>query len=93
MGLVRNTLTSPSPHVIMSFTPCKKWPLVAGRTVFFTGDSQMQARAWAACGLPQPYPYGLALCGERTRALADAAASGGPASLPAESQAAPEHGL
>ena len=30
---------------ILTFTPCDMWPLVAGRTLFFTGDSQTQARA------------------------------------------------
>ncbi len=77
----------------MTFVLCDKWPLVAGRTVFFTGDSQTQAHAWAACGLPQPYPCGLALCGARTRTRADAAASGRSRIAARSSQAAPEHGL
>jgi len=37
---------------ILTFTPCDMWPLVAGCTVFFTGDSQTQARGWALCAIP-----------------------------------------
>ena len=34
---------------ILTFTPCDMWPLVAGRTLFFAGDSQTQARpGWSA---------------------------------------------
>ena len=34
---------------ILTFTPCDMWPLVAGRTLFFTGDSQTQARRHGCC--------------------------------------------
>lgn len=36
---------------ILTLTPCDMWPLVAGRTLFFTGDSQTQARPHGYPGL------------------------------------------
>jgi hypothetical protein len=30
-------------HEILTFTPCDLWPLIKGRTVYFSGDSQTQA--------------------------------------------------
>ena len=39
---------------ILTLTPCDMWPLVAGRTLFFTGDSQTQARrhGYSSTSLP-----------------------------------------
>ena len=34
---------------ILTFTPCDLWPLLKGRTLFFSGDSQTQVCAAFEC--------------------------------------------
>ena len=33
-------------HSILQFTPCDLWPLLKGRTLYFSGDSQTQVTPW-----------------------------------------------
>ena len=42
-------------HEVLQFTPCDLWPLLKGRTLYFSGDSQTQVAHYQdPCGLRAP---------------------------------------